>query len=328
MPSVGAQLHHTKLFPEGVGAFIRIDPHVPTPEPFIGRLEIPQFGGNDTDVSLNLSGPEEWLSVIGVPLQQTYNLPAADIVRETLLASTAQTWVQFGTSSPSTQVSIPYQVSGASIWDLMQNLASTRNEEFYLHPAQDGVGFLLDWRHPLDSIDLSHAVSLVQGQNCNLGTSAMNLGLPRDNAIGIAQSFGMGDEVLGALVKAPAVARLGLRDAFQAAFTTSAVRRLVGTGSSSYATPEPSLVSQQAIEAAMESALRRAMTATGTAQITDVDPALWQHMRPGNIVHGVLKDPFSVFSDCLLRIRSATFALAPALGCSIAVELWSIRRQA
>lgn len=327
VPSVGTQLHHTKLFPEGVGAFVRIDPSVPVPDPFIGRIEIPQFGGADTEVSLNLKGPEEWLSVIGVPLQATFNMPAAHLVRETLLASTAQTWVKFGTSSPSTLVSVPYQTSGTSIWGLMTDLAEMRNEEFYLYPDPQGIGFQLDWRHPLDSVDLSSTVVLEEGYNCALSSSAMNLGQPRDNAIGVALSLGMGDEVLGTLVSAPPTARLGIRDAFQAVFSTAAVRRLVGTGSDSYATPETSLVSQQAIEAAVESMLRRSMTATGTAQIADIDPALWPSIRPGVIVGGIIKDPFGLFENCLLRIRSVTFALLPVLGCTASVELWAVDRE-
>lgn len=327
VPATGQQLHHTRLFPEGVGAFLRIEPGVEAPEPFIGRLEIPQFGGNDTEVSLNLTGPEEWLSQVGAPLVAEFNLPAAYIVRDALQSATAQTWVEFGTQSPSTQVSIPYQTNGGPIWSLMTDLASTRNEEFYLHPKDAGVGFLLDWRHPVDSIDLSASVVLEQGVNCNLSSSAMNLGLPVDNAIGVALSLGMGAETLGALVKAPSVARLGIRDAFQAVFSTSAVRRLVGTGSSSYSVPEPSLVSQQAAEAAVESMLRRAMAATGTAQIADIDPSLWRHLRPGTLVGAILRDPFGVFENCILRIRSVTFGVLPALGCTASVELWAVDRE-
>jgi hypothetical protein len=58
--------------------------------------------------------------------------------------------------------------------------------------------------------------------------------------------------------------------------------------------------------------------------VQDVDPDLWSHLRPGVLVRTRFPDPFGLFESAIARIRTATFSLAPTLGCSLHLDLWAL----
>jgi len=323
-----AYLHHTRSMPGGVGVFLEIDARslasgVGVPDIWTGRMVTPQFDGDGAAVALPLKGPEEWLSRIGVPLAGTVAAPSARVVRDALLQARAETWVRMGAGSPTRWARIPFDLSGQTYWALMTGLAEQRGEEFVLTPRPRSVLFDLDWRHPLDSPDASGEVTLRHGVNCTLSSSALNTGLPLQDAVGAALSYGEGAEVAAALVKAPPAARVGVRDALTAALSSLTLRRLAGTGGTSETIPAPEITSQAALEAMLEAILRREMVAVATAQVQDVEPRLWRHLRPGTLVGTALPDPFGLFAGAVGRIRTATFSVAPVLGCSLSLDLWS-----
>lgn len=324
VPRTAPFLHHSRSLPGGVGAFVEIDAaSFGVPDVWTGRLLAPQFDGDGAGVTLSLKGPEEWLSRIGVPLAGQSARPAADVVRDALAACPAETWVRVPSAGSGTHWSrVPFDLTGQALWPLMTGLAETRGEEFTLTARPRRVMFDLSWRHPLDATEAD--VTLEHGRNCTLSSSALNLGLPLQDAVGVALSYGAGDEVVGALVKAPASARLGLRDGLTAAMSALAVRKLAGTGSASEALPAPEVTSQAALEAMLEALLRREMVTTCTAQLQDVKPHLWPHLRPGTLIRVSMPDPFALFHYALARIRTATFRLAPDLACSLSVDLWAI----
>lgn len=324
VPRTAPFLHHTRSLPGGVGVFVEVDARsLGVPDIWTGRLLAPQFDGDGAAVTLSLKGPEEWLSRIGVPLAGQSARPSADVARDALAACPAETWVRVPRAGTGTRWSrVPHDLTGQTLWALLAGLAETRGEEFTLTARPRRVMFDIAWRHPLDAPEAE--VTLDHGRNCTLSSSALNLGLPLQDAVGVALSYGAGGEVVGALVKAPASARLGLRNGLAAAMNSLAVRKLAGTGSASEALPAPEVTSQAALEAMLEAILRREMAATATVQIQDVERRLWPHLRPGTLVRTRLPDPFGLFEDALMRIRTATFRLAPDLACALSGDLWSM----
>lgn len=316
-------LHHTRSMPGGVGVLLEIDGTGLGAPLWSGRMVAPQFDGDGPAVALGLKGPEEWLSRIGVPMVGATARPAADIAREAIETCRVPTWIVPPPAGASTRWSrVPVDLTGQTIWALLTALAEQRGEEFHLTPRPRSVYFDLDWRHPLDAPETD--VVLEHGRNCTLSSSALSTGLPLSDAVGVALSYGAGDEVVGSLVKAPPTSRLGTRDALTAALSTLTVRKLAGAGSTSETVPAPEITSQAALDAMVESMLRRSMSLTAVAQVQDVDPRLWPHLRPGVLVPVRLPDPFSLFTSAIARIRTATFALAPTLGCSLSLELWAL----
>lgn len=327
VPATAEFLHHSRCFPAGVGGFLEIDARsLGVPEVWAGRVKIPQFGGEAAGETFEVVGPEEWLGVIGVPLQGPYTAPSADIVRDALAGSAAQTWVEMSADSPTTYVQIPYEAGGETHWKLMTGLAKQRGEEFYLSAMAGRVGYQLRWSHPLQAPDYSDRLTLVQDENCRLESSAMNLGLPLQDAVGVALSFGAGSEVVGSLVKAPpaARARIGRLHGLTAALSTLTVRRLSGAGATSEAVPAPEVTSQAALDAMVESMVRRDMVMTATVQLADIDVELWPLLRAGALVGARLRDPHRLFANCLIRILTRTFGILPGLGNSISAELWTM----
>lgn len=326
-PRTARYLHHTRSMPGGVGVFLEVDGRgLGVPDVWTGRMQTPQFDGESPGVALPLKGPEEWLSRIGVPMVGATAAPSADIVRGVLDAARAQTWIRMGSASSTRWSRVPFDLSGQAIWALMTALAEQRGEEFWMTPRAGSVLFDVDWRHPLDAPDASDRVTLEHGYNCTLSSSALNTGLPLSDAVGVALSRGEGAEVAAALVKAPPASRLGLHDALTASLSSLTVRRLAGVGTSG-AIPAPEITSQQALEAMLEATLRRELSATATIQVQDVDPALWPWLRPGTLVGTRMPwpvDPFGLFEAAIGRIRTATFSLAPTLGCSLSLDLWSL----
>lgn len=320
VPRTAAYLHHSRSMPGGVGALVEIDGTGLGAPIWTGRMVAPQFDGDGPAVALGLKGPEEWLSRIGVPMVGTSARPAADIAREAIDACPVPTWIVAGAGASTRWSRIPIDLSGQTIWALLTALAEQRGEEFYLAARPRQVAYDLTWRHPLDSPEAS--IVLEHGRNCTLSSSALNTGLPLSDAVGVALSYGAGDEVVGSLVKAPPTARLGTAAALTAALSTLTVRKLSGAGSTSETVPAPEITSQAALDAMLEAMLRRAMSLTAAAQIQDVDPRLWAHLRPGVLVPVRLPDPFSLFTNAIGRIRTVTFALAPTLGCSLSLDLW------
>jgi len=316
-------LHHSRSMPGGVGVLLEIDGTGLGAPLWTGRMVAPQFDGDGPAVAMGLKGPEEWLSRIGVPMVGATARPAADIAREAIESCRVPTWIIPLPVGASTRWSrVPVDLSGQTIWALLTALAEQRGEEFMLTPRPRSVYFDLDWRHPLDSPEAD--VVLEHGLNCTLSSSALNMGLPLSDAVGVALSYGAGDEVVGSLVKAPPASRIGARDALTAAMSTLTVRRLAGTGSTSETVPAPEITSQAALDAMLEAMLRREMVATCAAQVQDVDPRLWLHLRPGVLVRTHFPDPFGLFASAITRIRTATFALAPTLGCSLSLDLWAL----
>lgn len=316
-------LHHTRSMPGGVGVLLEIDGTGLGAPLWTGRMVAPQFDGDGPAVALGLKGPEEWLSRIGVPMVGATARPAADIAREAIETCRVPTWIVPPPAGASTRWSrIPVDLTGQTIWALLTALAEQRGEEFQLTPRPRSVYFDLDWRHPLDSPEAD--IVLEHGRNCTLSSSALSTGLPLSDAVGVALSYGAGDEVVAALVKAPPTSRLGTRDALTAALSTLTVRKLAGSGSTSETVPAPEITSQAALDAMVESMLRRSMSLTAAAQIQDVDQNLWHHLRPGTLVRTRLPDPYGLFSSAVARIVTATFSLAPTLGCSLHLELWSV----
>jgi len=326
-PRTARYLHHTRSMPGGVGVFVEVDGRgLGVPDVWTGRMQTPQFDGESPGIPLPLKGPEEWLSRIGVPLAGTTAAPSADIVRTAIDSARVPTWLRMGTGSPTRWSRVPFDLTGQTFWAIMTALAEQRGEEFWMAPRAGSVLFDVDWRHPLDAPDASGQVTLEHGYNCSLSSSALNAGLPLQDAVGVALSLGEGAEVAAALVKAPPTARLGLRDALTASLSSLTVRRLAGVGTSG-AIPAPEITSQQALEAMLEATLRRELSATATIQVQDVDPALWPWLRPGTLVGTRMPwpvDPTGLFEAAIARIRTATFSLAPTLGCSLSLDLWSL----
>lgn len=315
-------LHHTRSMPGGVGVLLEIDGAGLGAPLWTGRAVGHQFDGDGAAVGMGLRGPEEWLSRIGVPMVGATARPAPDISREAIETCRVPTWIVPGGGASTRWSRIPVDLSGQTIWALLAMLAEQRGEEFCLTPRPRQIAFDLDWRHPLDSPEAD--VVLEHGRNCTLSSSALNTGLPLSDAVGVALSYGAGDEVVGSLVKAPPTGRLGTRDALTAALSTLTVRKLAGAGSTSETVPAPEITSQAALDAMVESMLRRSMSLTAAAQIQDVDQDLWHHLRPGTLVRTRLPDPYGLFSSAVARIVTATFSLAPTLGCALHLDLWSV----
>lgn len=316
-------LHHSRSIPGGVGVLLEIDGTGLGAPLWTGRMVAPQFDGDGPAVALGLKGPEEWLSRIGVPMVGATARPAADVAREAIETCRVPTWIVPPPLGASTRWSrVPVDLSGQTIWALLTALAEQRGEEFHLIPRPRSVLFDLDWRHPLDAPEAD--VVLEHGRNCTLSSSALSTGLPLSDAVGVALSYGAGDEVVGSLVKAPPSARLGTRDALTAAMSTLTVRKLAGTGSTSEAVPAPEITSQAALDAMVEAMLRRSMSLTAAAQVQDVDQDLWHHLRPGVLVRTRFPDPYGLFGSAIARIVTATFSLAPTLGCSLHLDLWAL----
>lgn len=324
VPRTAPFLHHTRSLPGGVGVFLEIDGRdFGVPDVWLGRMLAPQFDGDGAAVALSLKGPEEWLSRIGTPLSGATSAPSAAVVASAIQASRVQTHLVMDAASGSRWSRVPVDLSGESLWALMTALAEQRGEEFWLAPRSGRVLCDVAWRHPLDSPDRSGEVTLEHGENCTLSSSALAVGMPLSEAVGIASSYAEGAEVAAALVKAPPAARLGLRDALTAALSSLTVRRLAGVGTSQ-AIPAPEITSQAALEAMLEATLRREMVATCAVQVADIDMDLWPHLRPGTLLGAMFPDPFGLFEDAVVRVRTATFALAPTLSASISGELWAI----
>lgn len=328
VPRTAPYLHHRRSMPGGVGVFLEVDGRaMGAPDIWTGRLLSPQFSGDGETVSLSLKGPEEWLSRIGVPVVGRHTAPAAAIVQDAIQACPAATWLSERVQVGSGYAAIPHETSGEALWPLMSGLAEARGEEFRLVARPGTVLFDLHWGHPLGAVDASAEVVLVHGKNCSLSSSAILAGLPLSELVGVALSFGEGADVSGALVKSAPVSRWGRSNALTAALSSTSVRRLAGSGAASEALPAPELTSEQALIAMLETTLRREMVATATAQIQDVEPDLWRHLSPGTLVSCRLPDPSGLFSAAVARIRTATFRLAPELGCSLSLELWRLEDQ-
>lgn len=325
VPRTAPYLHHRRSMPGGVGVFLEVDGRaLGVPEVWTGRMLAPQFSGDAPSVGLGLKGPEEWLSGIGVPVQGSHTRPAAGIVQEAIQACPAQTWLAPTVQAVTALSSIPYETSGEAMWPLMTGLAEQRGEEFRLVARPGRVLFDVYWGHPLGAPDHSAEVMLVHGKNCTLSSSAIQSGLPLSELIGVALSYGQGADIAGALVKTSPTARWGRSNALTAAMSSTSVRRLAGSGAASEALPAPEMTSEAALTAMLEATLRRESVATATAQIQDVDPALWPMILTGALVSTRLPDPFGLFTAAVARIRTATFRLAPDLACSLSLELWRL----
>jgi len=325
VPSTAPYLHHRRSMPGGVGVFLEVDGRaLGAPEVWTGRMLSPQFSGDGESASLSLKGPEEWLSRIGVPLQGQHTRPAALLVQDAIQSCPAQTWLAPTVQAVTALTSVPYETSGDALWPLMVGLAEGRGEEFRLVARPGCVFFDVHWGHPLGAPDASADVVLVHGKNCMLSSSAVLAGLPLSELVGVALSFGEGADVAGALVKTAPTSRWGRSNALTAAMAATSVRRLAGSGAASETLPAPEVTSEAGLTAMLESVLRREMVATATAQIQDVDPSLWPHLSPGVLVSTRLPDPCGLFSAAIARIRTASFRLAPELGCSLSLELWQL----
>lgn len=325
VPATAPYLHHRRSMPGGVGIFLEVDGRaLGAPEVWTGRLLSPQFSGDAESVSLSLKGPEEWLSRIGAPIQGMHLQPAAGIVQDVIQSSAAETWLAPTVQAVTALSSIPFETSGEALWPLMVGLAEARGEEFRLVARPGAVRYDLFWGHPLGASDATREVVLIHGRNCSLSSSAIRAGLPLSELVGVALSFGEGADVAGALVKTSPSSRWGRAGALTAAMSSTSVRRLAGGGAASEALPAPELTSEPALVAMLETVLRREMVATATAQIQDVEPALWPHLSPGTLVSTRLPDPSGLFGAAVGRIRTATFRLAPDLGCSLSLDLWRL----
>lgn len=324
-PRTAPYLHHRRSMPGGVGAFIEVDGREGgVPEVCTGRLLPTQFSGDGETVALNTKGPEEWLSRIGVPIMGRHTAPAAGIVQGAIQACPVQTWLAPIVQVGSGLAAIPYETSGEALWPLMTSLAEERGEEFRLVARPGSVLFDLHWGHPLGAPDATADVVLVHGKNCTLSSSSVVAGLPLSELVGVALSFGEGADVAGALVKSAPVSRWGRSNALTAAMASTSVRRLAGSGAASEALPAPEITSEPALIAMLETTLRREMVATATVQIQDVNPDLWPYLVTGALVSTRLPDPHGLFAAAVARIRTATFRLAPDLGCSLSLELWHL----
>lgn len=325
VPCTAPYLHHRRSMPGGVGVFLEVDGRaLGTPEVWTGRMLSPQFSGDGEAVGLSLNGPEEWLSSIGVPIQGRHTRPAAGIVQDAIQSCPAQTWLAPTVQAVTALASVPYETSGEAMWPLMVGLAEGRGEEFRLVVRPGRVFFDVHWGHPLGAPDATAEVVLVHGKNCTLSSSAIRAGLPLSELVGVALSYGQGADVAGALVKSAPSSRWGRSNALTAAMSTTSVRRLAGSGAASEALPAPEVTSDAALTAMLEATLRHEAVATATAQIQDVDPALWPLLVTGVLVSTRLPDPFGLFSAAVARIRTVTFRLAPELACSLSLELWQL----
>ncbi len=327
-PRTAPYLHHRRSMPGGVGVFLEVDGRaLGAPEVWTGRMLSPQFSGDGETVGLNMKGPEEWLSRIGVPLQGRHTGPAAGIVQAAIQACPAQTWLAPTVQAVTALSSVPHETSGEALWPLMVGLAESRGEEFRLVARPGRVFFDVHWGHPLGAPDATADVVLVHGKNCTLSSSAVLAGLPLSELVGVALSYGEGADVAGALVKTAPSSRWGRSNALTAAMATTSVRRLAVSGAASEALPAPEITSEPALTAMLEATLRREMVATATAQVQDVEPALWPYLVTGALVSTRLPDPCGLFTAAVGRIRTVTFRLAPELACSLSLELWRLEDQ-
>lgn len=324
-PSCSPSLHHTRTSPDGIGALVRIDATKEgVPMVWGGRLVLPQYGGSDAEIALPLNGPQEWLDTLGIPEVRRTTGRSVDIVKEALEVLPADPLLTLREDGAQGIV-LEDDLSGESLWRLMTRLEERRGEWFSLHARETGFGFDLLWRNPLDSPDRSDVV-LVQGRNCQLGQSANRHGASKSELIGIANSFGVGADVVGAIASVP-VRVLGMKAALEVEPIVRALRSTNAANGSSPVVPMPSLGGQAALEHLLITTVRRAVSPSIGAQITDIGCDLWPAMVPGNLISVRLKDPFGYMSNAVARIRTATFGLR-ARSCSISVELWEMNHGA
>src|SRR5690606_33848238 len=183
-------LHHTRSLPGGVGVFVEIDGRgLGVPDVWLGRMLAPQFDGDGATVTLSLKGPEEWLSRIGAPLAGATAAPSASVVASAIQAAAVDTRLVMDAAGGTRWSRVPIDLAGESLWALMIACAEQRGEEFWLAPRPGRVLCDVAWRHPLDSPDHSGRVTLVHGENCTLASSALAVGLPLSEALGVASSY-------------------------------------------------------------------------------------------------------------------------------------------
>lgn len=323
VPRCSTFLHHSQSAPGGVGAFVEVDATgLGVPDLWTGRLLAPQYSGDGPTVSLALKGPQEWLDKLGVPAAAAEVGTSADIVRDALAALPAPSWVRFDDRASAAGLVVADRTDARSMWGLMTDLATSRGETFFLTPAS-GVDFLLTWGHPVASRHVA-GVTLAHGVNATMGQSASSFGLTLDELVGVAESYGVGADVVGAIVSRPAGPIVGLRDALAAPVEVAAIRELVGQGKTG-AIPAVGETTAASLEVMLATMLRRASIPQIHAQFTDVACDLWPSMRPGNVVSVAAPDPFGYFESAYGRITSVTFRVTPPVACNVSVELWATK---
>lgn len=312
-------LHHSRLMPGGLGAFLEIDARgLGVPDVWLGRIDVPQIGPGAI-VPIGATGPESWLASVGVAPSAESAEPAAWTVRRSIQEARRPTWCRFDAGSAYLGVRTTAVASAQSLWAQIEAYRADR-DELPLFIADAGrVRFTVRWAHPLAGSEVQGDVRLVDGENCTLTSSAVGAGMTRDELVAVARSWGAGSGLQAALVRAPRGAAIGRRGALAAVLQSA---QLTGLLAGDVASGLPEIGERDALELALETRLRRLMVPPVLGQIADVDPALWPYCRPGNVLSATLHDPYGLFNRALVRITSATFRPTPPLACSLSVELW------
>ncbi len=313
-----------RFAPNHLGAFVEVvdDDPLGVPIPWLGAIPTAQLGGDVPNRVLDATGPALYLDEVPTgPVRET-NRPAADIVRNANQSARKNTWIQnFTASTKARGRAAGYETGATTFWKLATDLATARNEAFFLTPHGGAVATDLHWMTPDGGRDLSGDITLIDGVNCIPQPTAYGLRPKLSEALLIGQSFGLGSDTMATEIKAPAGARpLGLHDALNMTLSTRPIRKL--TGAASEALPDLEQTSQEGLDLVADTMFRRSSIPKLLQQIEVTDCSLWPHLMPNNLVGAKIQDDAGVFHDAIVRIRTAQFRLLPDRSCMLSVDLY------
>lgn len=307
------------LIPDGNPILLEVDARqLGVPDVWLGRAT--QWSEDVTagTFTVSLAGPESWLSQLGIQSMSLRRDAAGSLVREIVAQHPGPHRLEIGTINRGAIVET--QLSGSSLWSMMQDLASRTGEEPVLTALPGEARLRLDWRDPFDVPDARRAVTLIEGRTVGQVQLGGNLAASPAELVGVAQSTLQTNRGRSAAVAWPGRPALGKRAALATAMRTRTAQQLAG-GPVTLAVDSPGY--DQLVRQLTSELRRRRPTGGGTAVV--LDTALYPYMRPRTLVSASLSDSLGIYRRAVAQIRTVTWSLSASVvdRCTISFELWS-----
>lgn len=312
-----------RIYPGGFPAYVEVQPDEYGLPVWLGQIEGLDQGSGTSERQVVAGGPSQWLgdeAIATIPggLPITQSGPAllhriiADLQDSVDLRISLDRPDYIGEA-------LEDELSGGTVWSLIEQLEQERNEETYLDPIPGACLLALRVLPASAARDRSGDVTLDDSLNC-VWTSPIDLRGSATEIAGIGRGYDTADLSRGYAAFAPGGRVLGLRAALAAEI---AGRTLAPGEASSGRTVDPTSPTAAANRLRTIAALRRGLAPLMRSQVVITDQALWPLIRTRDIVScRFYEDDTGAYAEALARVRTLQYSLGEQRKCVASVDLW------